>query len=454
MANHPGAVQEVLIPAIRLAINLGDDRRDDRRPGRSLDDLQLHRVPRGDGHQIVSNSQPDRVALHGAIFFAREIQLNLRHIVPLPEIVVADQSVEIHRRGHADVAGEIGYFRHGLEIPLEIPHGRVRALERRTAIEVQHERQFVLVIKWKHFERHTAGCGQHRRGKGQPADGEQEHHRQLPRTQQRGHQRIEELVKPRTLDRFQIVRVIMMSLGRSIAGELAFEYMERQPWRDGEGHHHAHQHGHGNVQGHGPHVRSHHSGDEEHGEERHDDGQGRDDERGANFGDGFHDDSPRGALSQQEMPGDIFHIHDRIIHEQTQRQDQGEQRDPVDRVTQQQVHRQRKPENHGHGDGDDERLAPAQPERQQPDHDENGDGQAFDQIIDLFVGGQAIVAGNDHLNVIGHDRLLQFFRLGQYVMRDPDRVGTFLFGDSDGDGRVRLGRRAELSRPFRQSRSP
>ena len=39
------AVQEVLIPAVRLAINLGHDRRDHRRPGRSLDDLQFHRVP-------------------------------------------------------------------------------------------------------------------------------------------------------------------------------------------------------------------------------------------------------------------------------------------------------------------------------------------------------------------------------------------------------------------------
>ena len=45
------------------------------------------------------------------------------------------------------------------------------------------------------------------------------------------------------------------------------------------------------------------------------------------------------------------------------------------------------------------------PKRQQGDDDQDGHRQALDQFIDLLVGGQAVVAGDDQFHVVGHDRL-------------------------------------------------
>ena len=89
-----------------------------------------------------------------------------------------------------------------------------------------------------------------------------------------------------------------------------------------------------------------------------------------------------------KMPLDVLDVNDRIVHEQTQGQDQGEQRHAIDRVAEQQIDGQRQSEHYRHRDGDDKGRPPAHAERQQRDDDQDRDGEGLDQVIHLFVGGQ------------------------------------------------------------------
>ena len=46
----------------------------------------------------------------------------------------------------------------------------------------------------------------------------------------------------------------------------------------------------------------------------------------------FDDDLRRGRMAHLEVPLDVLHVHNGVVHQQAQRHDQSEQRQPVDRV--------------------------------------------------------------------------------------------------------------------------
>ena len=134
------------------------------------------------------------------------------------------------------------------------------------------------------------------------------------------------------------------------------------------------------------------------------------------------------------MAVDVFHIHDGVIHQQTQRQDQREQRHPVDGVAEDQVEQERHPQRHGHGDGDDEGLADAQRHGQQHDDDDHRDEQVAHQLVDLVVGGLAVVPGDGHGDIVGHDRMVQGQGSLAHILGHHHGVGAAALGDGDGDG--------------------
>ena len=159
-----GGQQQVLVPMVRLAVDLGHDAGDHRRAGRRLDELHARLVPVGDRLQVVAHPQADGVALQPPVLLARQIDPHLGHVVALAEIVVPHQPVEIHRRGQPDVAGVVGDLGHAGQVRLELAHGGVGAFQRRALVEVEHQQQFVLVVERQHLQRHAAhGRQAHRR---------------------------------------------------------------------------------------------------------------------------------------------------------------------------------------------------------------------------------------------------------------------------------------------------
>ncbi len=185
---------------------------------------------------------------------------------------------------------------------------------------------------------------------------------------------------------------------------------------------------------HRPHVRPHHPGHEEHRQERQDDGDGRENGRGAHLVDG-----EEGRFAWRQPPElkvavDVLDVDDGIVDQQSQREDQREERDPVDRVAHHPATEQRQRERHRHRQRHDRRFARAQAQRQQRDDGDHGDGEMLHQLVHLLVGGLAPIARDAHTDVAGYGLAAQLVDARQHVLGDGHGVRPFALGDGDRDG--------------------
>ena len=146
------------------------------------------------------------------------------------------------------------------------------------------------------------------------------------------------------------------------------------------------------------------------------------------------------------MALDVVDVRDRVVHHQTQRENQGEQGHPVDRVSEQVIHEQGQGEADRHGQGDHQCLAPPQRQGQQNHHADNGKGQRAEQLIDLLLGGRTGVAGHLDIDVVGQHLPFQLVELQEYAIGHGHGVGTPFLGQRQGYGRVGQGR---LGQPVR-----
>ncbi len=210
-----GRQQEVFVLMIGLPIDFGHDAGDHRRAGRRLHEFHASLVPIGNRLQLVPHPQTDGVALQRAVLLARQIDPQLGHVVALPEIVVAHEAVEVHRRGQPDIARVIGDFGHAGQVGLEVADGGVGAFQGGALVEVEHQQQLVLVVEGQHLQGDVAHRRQSHCPDRQQRHAEQERPGHQPRVEQRRHQRIEELVERRLLDGVEVVRVVMGMRSRS-----------------------------------------------------------------------------------------------------------------------------------------------------------------------------------------------------------------------------------------------
>ena len=203
----------------------------------------------------------------------------------------------------------------------------------------------------------------------------------------------------------------------------------------------------GHVDGHRPHVGPHHAGDEEHGQKGEDDRQGGQDHRRAHLVDGGEDRLAGRLLLHLEVAVDVLHVDDGVVDQQAQGEDQGEEGHPVDGVAEPVVDNQGERIDDRNRDGDDQCLTPPQGEEDQPEDGGHGDEQLLDQLVDLVVGGLAVVAGHPHLHVVGDDRPLHAVDGFDHLVGHRDGVGPLLLGDGDVDRLVLGARRGGLFVP-------
>ncbi len=405
----------------RLGIDLGGEGGDDRRPRRQFDDFEESAVIPGDARQIVAQAQGDGVALHIARAFVRQVDANVGDVRPLAQVIVAHQTVEIHGAGGADVGLKVGHLGDGGEIVLQRSHRRVGTLQGRPFGEIEHQLELVLVVEGEHLHRHQIE-GRHRHG----AEKQHQHapHQQPgpPSRRQKGEEQAP--VNPVGAGLFEYELLLFLAV-------LPFQHVVAHPRRDGEGDEQGHDHGQRQVDRHRPHVRPHHPGNEEHRQKGEDDRQGRQDHRWPHLVDGGEDGVPGRLLLHLEMAEDVLHIDDGVVDQQAQGEDQGEEGDAVDGVAEPVVDQQGQGIDDGDGDRDDQGLAPAEGEEDQAEDGDDGDDQMGNQLVDLVIGGLAVVAGDADLDAVGDDRPAHACHRVDHLLGDAHGVGPLLLGHRD-----------------------
>ena len=344
---------------------------------------------------------------------------------PGPQVVLAHHTVEVHRRRDADEGGDRFNLRHTAQVVGKLAHHRLGRFERRAFGHVHNDLELVLVVVRQQFQRHETKQ-RHRRG---AAKRDGDHPEKQPRTAAGGNERTQQrgvqAIRQRARD--------VVGFG----GTRSAQQFPRHPRGDEERHNRARDHAERYVERHRRHVRPHHAGDEKQRRERDDHGDGRHDQRFANFRHRRDHRLARFAPADAEKPLDIVHPRDRIVDEQTERQDQGKQGDPVNRVSAEQIQPERNAVTHRHRESDDHGRAPAEKDTDE-DHDrEHGHAEAADEIVHFLIRGFAVIPDDAHVHP-GREHVA--FERGEtfaYVARHPHRVRTFLFRDGDVHGGIR-----------------
>jgi hypothetical protein len=166
---HAGRDRE--LPLIVRAIDLRDDRRHDRRARRHLDDLEFGAMR---GRELLEGRPQglrDVVRLAAAMVLVDEIHLDVAELRRGPQVVLADQSVEIDRTRGACIRLVVGHLRNLRDLGAEIAeHGR-RAFERRACRHVDDHLELRLVVERQHLEHDELCHRQHYRDHDRGTDG-------------------------------------------------------------------------------------------------------------------------------------------------------------------------------------------------------------------------------------------------------------------------------------------
>ncbi len=215
---------------------------------------------------------------------------------------------------------------------------------------------------------------------------------------------------------------------------------QRRPRRNNERHNQRKQHCRRCAYGDRPHVRPHQAADKGHRQNRGDDGEGRQDGGIADFIDGFNRngarDRPPAVRRHAEVPHDVFHHDNGVIHQNADGEDQGEQRYPVQGVAEEVEDEQRQRQRHRNCDQHHSRLAPPQRQRNQQRHRQRGDEQMLQQLIRLVLCGLAVVAGDGDVQVRRQQISAQRLDLLLCCLRDLGGVGALALGQGNGYGRI------------------
>ena len=132
------------------------------------------------------------------------------------------------------------------------------------------------------------------------------------------------------------------------------------------------------------------------------------------------------------MAEHVLDDHDGVIHQQSQRQDQGEQSDAVDGLPGDHADEQGNQQNQRNGQGYDAGGARAEENDQQNDNSADSDAEMFHQQVHGLVGLFAVVTRDIDQHVIGNNLAAHRLQLPEYVIRHGYRIGPLALGQSDG----------------------
>ncbi len=414
-------------------VDLGEQSGEHRRPGRHLHHLE--HAARGQGERLEPAAEIERDGVAGApaLGLGREHEVQPAEPGRLPRVIVTDQAVEVEGFGRAGIELEraelgqrLGDARRGEELALGI-------LEARPGGEVDEHAHLRLVVEGQQLHRHVLGIEEEADGDGGRTDQEEEDEGAALGGEHRpGDGAVEPPQSP-------LAMAMGMGLGRRGAQGMGVFALRRelhhQPRRDDHGDEEGEQHRRRGIGRDGRHVGPHQAGDEEHRQKRGDHGEGSDHGRVADLGhrlDRRLDARP--AVPHRPVPRDVLHHHDRVIDQDADGEDEGEERDAVDGV----AHHLRGEEGEQDGGGDDdegdEPLPPADGKGDEDDDGDGGDAEMEEELVRLLVRRLAIVAGDLDVDVGRDQRALETLHPIDDVIGDHHRVRAGALGERQRNG--------------------
>ena len=297
------------------------------------------------------------MALQRPLAFGHEVHLQVGQVRRAAQEVMAHQPVEVVRGRGADVLLHVDdglILQRGRGQRRGDPRGGFKC---RTLRHVDHHLELALVVERQHLdsnqlERHECHGGQQQDGHAA------EKYRTHPATRnQRSHDA--------PIEAREEILFAMVVMRRR------FQDPHRRPRCDHEGHDEGENHCRRRADRNRAHVRAHQAADEGHGQNGRHHGECGQDGGVAHLvhGTQCHGGKSAGpAWAQSRVPHDVLHHHDRVVHENADREDQREERDAVEGVAVEKEHEQRQRQRDRNGGQYHRGLAPAQNQPDQRRH--------------------------------------------------------------------------------------
>ena len=148
---------------------------------------------------------------------------------------------------------------------------------------------------------------------------------------------------------------------------------------------------------------------------------------------------PAAILGHARVARYVLHDDNRVIHQDPDREDQGEKSDSIQRVAVKVETRQRWTQSCRYGKENDPGFPKTEREPDQHGHRHNRRGHMAEQFAGFLLRGLSIIAGDRQLDIARHEAAAQLLDLGQYTRGDIDRVGALPLRDRYGHGRLKAG---------------
>ena len=149
---------------------------------------------------------------------------------------------------------------------------------------------------------------------------------------------------------------------------------------------------------------------------------------------------------QAAMAMNVLDDDDGIVDQNADREDQGEERDAIERKSIGPGSEQRRRQRDDHGHADHGSLASAHRKHHEQYHRDRSEEQLLHQRLRFVVGGRTVVARHRHLDVVGHVATTQQVDALDDFARHVDGVLTGLLGDRQGHSRCIANRLARKAR--------
>ena len=324
-----------------------------------------------------ANTLGNGVALVGPLALADQVDLDVGDIGPASHEVVTHKTVKVKRCSGAGVDLEIPHFGFLADGRGHLGGDAGGLFQCGALRSIDDDLKLRLIVEGQHLDGHRTGQDETEGNEEQADDAGEENPPPAGAIEQGPHYAKVKTGEP-------VIGCVVMIDGLTGRRDTARrnpppQHADRGPWRNGESDDQREQHRRGRADGNGPHVGPHQAADEGHGENRCDDGPGCEDGGIADFGDRIQCNLADGFLfrpGQADVPHDIFHHDNRIIHQDADGENQREERDAVERVTIEIDYEQGQGEGGGDREEDDQRFAPAE-EKQ----DQQGDAEYRDAHV-------------------------------------------------------------------------
>ena len=124
----------------------------------------------------------------------------------------------------------------------------------------------------------------------------------------------------------------------------------------------------------------------------------------------------------------VFHHHNGVIHQNTDRKYQRKQGDPVQSISQQIGYQERQSQRRRHRHADNPSFSPAQGKADQQHYGYRRNQHMLQQLIGLFLRRLSIITRNRPLHIKRQYLAVESFQFRQGPFGNHCRIGAFLLG--------------------------